>query len=96
MSSFKVIVVGGGPVGLVAANALSRAGIEFEVLEAQSMIARDVGASLVMTSYSIRVLSQLGFLDALRAKGCEILRWAEYTEKRLTKQMWPVEAFREE
>lgn len=49
-----------------------------------------------MQSYSIRVLSQLGLLPALRKRGHEVLRWADYTEKEKTREGWPVEAFIEE
>lgn len=89
MSNLKVIIIGGGPTGLIAAHALSRAQIDFVVLEAQSIIAKDVGASLVMMSYSIRVLSQLGLLDKLREYGHEVMRWAEYTQEKVISEAWP-------
>lgn len=86
MSKFKVIVIGGGPAGLVAANALSKAGIDYVVLEAQPMIAKDVGASLVMTPHSLRVLSQLGLMDELRKYGHELIRSTDYTESGIMSQ----------
>lgn len=89
MSNFKVIVIGGGPTGLIAAHALSKAGIDYVVLEAQPIVAKDVGASLVMMSYSVRVLSQLGLLDGLRAHGHEVMRWAEYTQDKVISEAWP-------
>lgn len=82
-SSFKVLIIGGGPVGLLAAHALSKAGIDFLVLEARPQIAEDVGASLVFLPYSMRVLAQLGLMDGLRERGHEVLRWADYTQKGL-------------
>ncbi|KAK1244025.1 hypothetical protein MKX08_002163 [Trichoderma sp. CBMAI-0020] len=69
---FKVVIVGGGPVGLIAAHALYKAGMEFTVLERSRQIALDVGASLVLSPASLRVLHQLGLLDQLRDTYCEI------------------------
>ncbi|CAN8102016.1 unnamed protein product [Discula destructiva] len=96
MSNFKVIVVGGGPAGLVAAHALSKAGIDYTVLEAQPVIAKDVGASLVMQTYSLRALSQLGLLEKLLDKGHEVLRWAEFTKDKLVSESYPVEHFKKD
>lgn len=79
MANFKVIVIGAGPVGLVAANFLSKAGIDFVVLEGRPEVLRDVGASLVLGAESMRVLYQVGMLDKLRAKGTEVHRWISYT-----------------
>lgn len=66
-TDFKVIVVGGGPVGLVAAHALSRAGIDFVVLESRSSIVLDAGSNLVINPMGLRVLGQLGLLPAFDA-----------------------------
>ncbi|ETS76616.1 hypothetical protein PFICI_12003 [Pestalotiopsis fici W106-1] len=64
-STFKVILVGGGPVGLAAAHALTRANIDFVCLESRPTIAIDAGASLVLSPMGLRVLGQLGLLPAL-------------------------------
>lgn len=90
-SPFRVIIVGGGPVGLIAAHALSKAGIDFVVLEARPQIAEDVGASLVFLPYTLRMLGQLGLLDGMRERGQEIQRWGDYTEKGLRGQYFPAE-----
>lgn len=66
-TGFKVIVVGGGPVGLVAAHALSRAGIDFVVLESRPSIVLDAGSNLVINPMGLRVLGQLGLLPAFDA-----------------------------
>jgi 2-polyprenyl-6-methoxyphenol hydroxylase-like FAD-dependent oxidoreductase len=64
-NEFKVIVIGGGPVGLTAAHALHLAGNDFVVLERRTTVVEDVGASLVLTPASMRVMHQFGLLDNL-------------------------------
>lgn len=66
-SNFKVIVVGGGPVGLTAAQALHRAGIDFVVLERRPHVVIDAGSNLVLSPVGLRAMSQLGLLEALNA-----------------------------
>ncbi|KAM0232973.1 hypothetical protein ACHAPO_007435 [Fusarium lateritium] len=63
--SFKAIVVGGGPVGLSAAHALSRANIDFVLLERRSSPVVDAGSNLVLNPMGIRALDQLGLGDSL-------------------------------
>lgn len=65
--NFKVIVVGGGPVGLVAAHALTKANIDFLVLERRSEIVIDAGSNLVLSPVGLRTLAQLGIQDAIFA-----------------------------
>jgi 2-polyprenyl-6-methoxyphenol hydroxylase-like FAD-dependent oxidoreductase len=65
MAAFKVIVVGGGPVGLTAAHALAHAGIDFLVLESRDSPVIDAGSNLVIQEEGQRSLSQLGLYDAL-------------------------------
>jgi 2-polyprenyl-6-methoxyphenol hydroxylase-like FAD-dependent oxidoreductase len=69
---FKVIIVGGGPVGLTAAHALHLAGIDFVVLERRTTLFEDLGASLVLAPHNLRVMHQFGILDDLLAVGHEI------------------------
>lgn len=78
-NKFKVVVVGGGPVGLTTAHILSRAGIEYVVLERRSSIHIDVGASLALWPQSLRVLSQLGLLERLQDLGEEMGRTTTVT-----------------
>ncbi|KAK1834590.1 hypothetical protein QBC39DRAFT_276929 [Podospora conica] len=61
--NFKVVVIGGGPVGLTAAHALSRAGIDFVVLESRPTIVVDAGASLVLLPSGQRMLANFGLLE---------------------------------
>ncbi|RFU79577.1 fad binding domain-containing [Trichoderma arundinaceum] len=66
VTPFKVVIIGGGPVGLISAHALHKAGMDFVVLERGKDIAFDVGASLVLGPSSLRILHQLGLLDGMR------------------------------
>lgn len=70
--NFKVVVVGAGPVGLVLLHALSRAGIDFICLERATDPLKDIGASLVLTPASMRVMSQLGIYDDVVAISVKI------------------------
>ncbi len=76
---FKVIVVGGGPAGLTAAHALSRAGIDYVVPEHRPSVTTDLGASLGLWPHGLRVLAQLGLLDRLQGIGAELLRTTTLT-----------------
>ncbi|KAH8665554.1 hypothetical protein BGZ61DRAFT_366106 [Ilyonectria robusta] len=71
-TSFKAIIIGGGPAGLTAAHALYLAGIDFLILEGRESVVVDQGASLVLGPQSLRVMHQFGLLDKLRAIGGEI------------------------
>ncbi|KAJ4323558.1 hypothetical protein N0V84_004299 [Fusarium piperis] len=64
-SNFKVIVVGGGPVGLTAAHALTQANIDCIVLESRPSAIIDAGANLVMMPMGLQALGQLGLLGSL-------------------------------
>ncbi|KAJ5387755.1 FAD/NAD(P)-binding domain-containing protein [Penicillium cosmopolitanum] len=77
---FKVIVVGGGPVGLTAAHALHHAGIDFVVLEARNSVVLDQGASLVLGPPSMRVMHQFGLSERLAKIGCELARNTSFTQ----------------
>lgn len=70
-SKFKVIIIGGGPVGLTAGHALALAGIDFVILERRDSIVLDEGASLVLGPNSLRVMHQLGLLTSLLEIGSE-------------------------
>jgi 2-polyprenyl-6-methoxyphenol hydroxylase-like FAD-dependent oxidoreductase len=64
-NAFEVIVVGGGPVGLTAAHAFSRAGIPFTLLERRESAIIDAGSNLVLSQIGMRALAQLDLLDHL-------------------------------
>jgi 2-polyprenyl-6-methoxyphenol hydroxylase-like FAD-dependent oxidoreductase len=65
-SPFKAIVIGGGPVGLAAARTLSKAGIDFEILERRSTIVIETGSDLVMLPIGLRILNQLGLYERVQ------------------------------
>lgn len=69
---FRVIIIGGGPVGLTAAHALLAAGIDFVVLEARDTFAPEEGASLLAYASTQRVWHQLGLYSAMQPKGCPV------------------------
>lgn len=61
--NFKVIIVGGGPGGLGLAHCLSKAGIDYVILERNEEICNTDGASLALWPHNGRVLDQLGLLE---------------------------------
>jgi 2-polyprenyl-6-methoxyphenol hydroxylase-like FAD-dependent oxidoreductase len=73
---FKVIIVGGSVAGLSLAKMLERAGIDFVVLEAFSIIAPQVGASIGLLGNGMRILDQLGMYDSLSEAAPDFLRSA--------------------
>ncbi|PWY69605.1 FAD/NAD(P)-binding domain-containing protein [Aspergillus sclerotioniger CBS 115572] len=77
--TFKVIIIGGGPVGLTAAHALHHAGIDFIVLEGRSAIVEDKGASLVVYPHTFRVMHQFDLLEALLSVGGELNHHLSFT-----------------
>ncbi|KAJ2970719.1 hypothetical protein NQ176_g8048 [Zarea fungicola] len=64
-ATFKVLIAGGGPVGLTTALALSRANISFTLLEKYHTVVPEAGSDLVLSPVGLRALSQLGLFDAL-------------------------------
>ncbi|KAF5021104.1 hypothetical protein F66182_6863 [Fusarium sp. NRRL 66182] len=71
-TGFKAIVVGGGPVGLTAAHALSRANIDFILLERRPSPVVDAGSNLVLNHMGMRALDQLGLLHPLEELSCPL------------------------
>lgn len=87
---FKAIVVGGGPVGLTAAHSLSRANLDFVVLESRPKIVLDAGSNLVLLPIGLRVLSQLGLLPAIEAASSPMARFkrVDHNGKDLSDILW--------
>lgn len=68
-----VVIVGGGPVGLVLALALQQQGISFTVLEARAKGASHQDTRALALSYGSRlILEKLGVWDDLEAKATAI------------------------
>lgn len=68
MRRTQVTILGAGPVGLVAAYALARKGVDVTVLEAQTECAADLRASTLHPP-TLEMLDSLGLLDTLLAQG---------------------------
>lgn len=64
----KAIIVGGGPVGLTAAHALKRAGINFVLLESQPTCVLEAGSNSVLLPSGMRTLGQLGPMNQVRLR----------------------------
>lgn len=65
-----ILIAGGGIGGLTAALALLKRGFDVDVYE-QAPELREVGAGLQLSANGIRVLHELGVLDAFHALACE-------------------------
>lgn len=81
LPKYRVIIVGGGPVGLTAAHALGQAEIDYTVLESRDSLDLDVGASLVLWPQGLRVLAQLGLLEGIRRIGTLMTKASTITLK---------------
>lgn len=76
---FRIIVVGAGVGGLVASSCLQKLGIDHVVLERHDDVAPPVGAGIAMWPQGFRVLSQLGYEDALKAHSVGLNRFQART-----------------
>lgn len=77
--AFRVIIVGGGPIGLIAAHALHAAGIDFVLLERRENVVEDIGASIIVWPHTLRVLHQLGILQKALDIGDELVHHLTFT-----------------
>jgi hypothetical protein len=64
---FRVLIVGAGPAGLIAAHALHQAGINFTILERRPNATPQLGGTVGLFPQSVRVLNQLGLMQPLEA-----------------------------
>jgi salicylate hydroxylase len=65
-----ILIAGGGIGGLTAALALLKRGFDVNVYE-QAPVLREVGAGLQLSANAIRVLHELGVLEAFHELACE-------------------------
>ncbi|KAH8651654.1 hypothetical protein BGZ61DRAFT_375282 [Ilyonectria robusta] len=89
-NAFKVIIVGGGPVGLTAAHSLSQANLDFVVLERRTKIVEDAGSNLVLLPIGLRVLSQLGMLPKIESVSSPMSRFRriDYNGRDIGDTLW--------
>ncbi|HUG76241.1 MAG TPA: FAD-dependent oxidoreductase, partial [Burkholderiales bacterium] len=73
----RVLVAGAGPVGLTAAYALSRAGIDVTVFERGAVLAEDLRAS-TWHPPTLDMMERLGLIDEIVRDGLK----ARYTQHR--------------
>lgn len=90
-NSFKVIIAGGGVAGLMMANALERANIDFELLEKRE-IAPQLGQSIFNLPCTDRVFEQLGIAEQMRDRGIPI-GMREHWDNIRSKLMWASDEF---
>ncbi|KAI2467949.1 putative dehydrogenase [Annulohypoxylon bovei var. microspora] len=64
-SAPRVIVAGGGPIGLYTAHALARANIDYVILEQQPEIVRYKGAGVVLLPQTARLCDQIGLFERI-------------------------------
>ena len=88
-SKFQVIIVGGGVAGLLLANALEKAEVNYVLLEGKSEFAPAVGASIALGANGNRILDQLGCCKfseqtALACLSFAMLAMSRYTSWLLT------------
>lgn len=64
--AFKVIIIGGGPVGLFLANSLQAAGIDYSLFEKRSAVAPSTAFGIFLMPQVTRMMEQLGLLESLK------------------------------
>ncbi|PTB41203.1 uncharacterized protein TrAFT101_006347 [Trichoderma asperellum] len=64
--AFKVIIIGGGPVGLFLANSLQAAGIDYALFEKRSAVAPTTAFGIFLMPQVTRMFEQLGLLESLK------------------------------
>ncbi|KUI59521.1 3-hydroxybenzoate 6-hydroxylase 1 [Cytospora mali] len=62
-TKFRAIIVGAGPVGLYLAHALSRANVDYVVLEQYDSVHRFQGAGILLYPHTLRLLDQIGLYE---------------------------------
>ncbi|KAI0144512.1 hypothetical protein GGR57DRAFT_324284 [Xylariaceae sp. FL1272] len=65
---FRALIVGAGPVGLVVANALQKAGLDFLVIEKYRSVLTDSGAGIMLWPHTTRIFDQLGLYELCQGR----------------------------
>ncbi|KAI1269971.1 FAD/NAD(P)-binding domain-containing protein [Xylariaceae sp. FL1019] len=68
-NTFRVIVVGGGPIGLILGHILTAAKIDFVILERNAEIVQYRGALIILMPPVLRLLHQLGLYQRMEDFG---------------------------
>lgn len=80
MSEFRAIIVGGGPVGLTAANMFSQADIDFVLLESHNSVTPEPGSALGLYPSTLRIFDQLQVLGSVIEASDPYLRKIKVTQ----------------
>ncbi|KAI1269211.1 hypothetical protein F5Y18DRAFT_439755 [Xylariaceae sp. FL1019] len=81
INALPIIIVGGGPVGLITAHTLHAADIDCMVLEGEESVVEDKGTSLILYAYTfIRVSHRLGFFKDVLAAASELYHRLSFTK----------------
>src|SRR5215468_375259 len=68
MSSLPILIVGGGPVGAIAALALARQGVPVQVFEAEDRV-DDAPRAATTHAATLEMLAELGLIDEVVRRG---------------------------
>lgn len=74
----KVVIVGGGIMGLSLALMLERFDIDYTVLEARDVIAPQIGAGVAIFPNAYRILDQLGLYEQFASTSIPLERIADW------------------
>ena len=71
----KVLIAGGSVAGLTLANILEKLGIDYLVLEKYGKIAPDLGASIGILPYGLRIFDQFGCFEDVTQRSEKVKGW---------------------
>ncbi|KUL84905.1 hypothetical protein ZTR_07879 [Talaromyces verruculosus] len=90
--TFRIIVAGGGLVGLTTAHILSKAGIDFVVLEQHDNVTPYLGSLLSIAPSTLRVIDQLDLLDTFN-QHCDMVQRMHFFRAETAKTLRDESAF---
>lgn len=79
--TLPVIIVGGGPVGLMAAHIFDKLGLDYLLLEQYHSLTPDIGACIGMWAPSLRIIDQLGLWDAFEPHVNKVSNKISFTQE---------------